>query len=161
MTHGTDATFPHGSDRARDHHSEPRANRLRRVLYLGRTLKARASEAVPQPLEKRMPNFPLGRFRAVLDLRQERWLNPDRAMSDLLGIWWRLANQGLQPGLQLGGRHLIEAVVDLAGIDQPVAFQPANIDAVEFVFLQGETCNRQCLALRAVFFTQSLPRPDV
>jgi len=45
------------------------------------------------------------------------------------GIRLRLADQRLQPGLQISGRHLIKAVVGLAGINQILAFslaQPAD-----------------------------------
>jgi hypothetical protein len=42
-------------------------------------------------------------------------------------------------------------VVDLAGIDQVVALAPADINAVELVFLQCKAGDRQRLALSAGF----------
>lgn len=42
----------------------------------------------------------------------------------------RSADQRLQPLLQVGRRDLVEAVVDLAGIDEVLALAPSEIDAV-------------------------------
>jgi hypothetical protein len=98
-----------------------------------------------------MPHLALGRLRAVFDFRQQRGFDPDAAMRDLLGVGLGLADQRFQARLQLGGRCFIEAVVDLAGINQVVALQPAEIDAVELVCLQREAGDRQRLALRAGF----------
>jgi hypothetical protein len=49
-------------------------------------------------------------------------------------------------------------VVNLAGLDEVVALQPAEIDAVELVGLQRKPGNRQCLALRAGFLDPVIAR---
>jgi hypothetical protein len=49
-----------------------------------------------------MPHFALGGFGAVFDFREQRRLNPDTAMRDLLGIWLGFAYQRLKARLQLG-----------------------------------------------------------
>jgi hypothetical protein len=48
-----------------------------------------------------MPYFPFGRLRPVFDFRRQRRLDPDAAMRDLLGVGLGLADQRLQPGLQV------------------------------------------------------------
>jgi hypothetical protein len=63
----------------------------------------------------------LGRFGAVFELRVELRLDPDGAMRDLFGVGLGFADQRLQPRLQLSRRGLVEAEIDLAGIDQVLA----------------------------------------
>jgi hypothetical protein len=72
-------------------------------------------------------------------------------MRDLFCVGLCLADQRFQPRLQLGGRRFIEAVVDLAGIDQALALQPAEIDAIELVRFEREAGDPQSLALCAGF----------
>ncbi|KMS30280.1 hypothetical protein FE79_15045, partial [Staphylococcus aureus] len=49
----------------------------------------------------------------------------------------------------VGGGDLVEAMVDLAGVDQVVAFPPAKVDAVPFALVEREAGDSQRLALRA------------
>jgi hypothetical protein len=49
---------------------------------------------------------------------------------DPLAIGLGLADQRRQAPAQLGGGGLVEAVVDIAGIDQVLALAPAEIDAI-------------------------------
>jgi hypothetical protein len=72
-------------------------------------------------------------------------------MRDLLGVRLSLPDQRLQPGLEVFGRRLVKAVVDLAGIDQVLALVSAYIDAIEPVFLEREARDRQRLALGTGF----------
>jgi hypothetical protein len=63
-------------------------------------------------------------------------------VGDALCVGLRLPDEGLQPPLELRGRYLVEAVVDLAGIDQIGAFASANEKAkahenLYFVSLAG------------------------
>jgi hypothetical protein len=109
-----------------------------------------------------MSHLALNRFRAVLDLRKELRLNPDALVRDPLRIRLRLPNQRLQALLQLGGRGLVLAVVDLAGIDQlaalaahycssPRALRPIRVIGAghQFHFQFGLTLNvlKQCIAI--------------
>ena len=96
-----------------------------------------------------MPHLSLGRLRAVLDLGRELRFDPDALVRDPLGVGLRLPDQRRQALAQVGGRCLVEAVVDLAGIDQVVALAAADIDAVPFVAVEREAGDRQRLALRA------------
>lgn len=57
----------------------------------------------------------------ILDLRQKLWLDPDSLVCDPLGVRLRLADQGLQPLLQVGSGRFVEAVIDLAGVDEVIA----------------------------------------
>jgi hypothetical protein len=50
---------------------------------------------------------------------------------------------------QVGGRDLVEAVVDLAGVDEIVAFAPADVEAVPLAAVERETRDGQGLAPRA------------
>lgn len=50
-------------------------------------------------------------------------------MLDALGVGLGLAGQRRQLLSEVSGRGLVEAMVDLAGVEQPIAFAPANIDA--------------------------------
>jgi hypothetical protein len=104
---------------------------------------------VSQPFEKRVPDFALRRFRSILDLRKQLWFDPDASVRDLLRVGLRLADQRRQSLPQFGGRRLIEAVIDLARVDQIVAFPPAEVDAVPLVAVESEAGDRQRLALSA------------
>ena len=57
--------------------------------------------------------------------------------------------------LQIGGRDLVEAVVDLAGVDQIAAFAPADVEPVPLRTIEGETGNGQRLPLRASLLDRS------
>src|SRR3982074_564434 len=72
-------------------------------------------------------------------------------MRDLLAVRLSLPDQRLQPSLEVFGRRLVKAVVDLAGIDQVLALVSAYIDAIELVFFQREARDRQRLALGTGF----------
>jgi hypothetical protein len=68
-------------------------------------------------------------------------------MRDLFRVGLGFADQRLQPSLQVFRRCGVNAVVDLAGVDQPMALASAKIDAVEFVLLQRKAGDRERLAL--------------
>jgi hypothetical protein len=68
-------------------------------------------------------------------------------MRDLFRVGLGFAGQRLQPSLQVFRRCGVNAVVDLAGVDQPMALASAKIDAVEFVLLQRKAGDRERLAL--------------
>ena len=89
-----------------------------------------------------MPHLALGRFRAVLDLGQQLRLDPDALVRDPLGVGLGLADQRRQALAQIGGGCLVEAVVDLAGVDQVLALAAAEIDAVPFVAVEREAGDR-------------------
>jgi hypothetical protein len=67
-----------------------------------------------------MPQFALGGFGTILDLGQQRRLDPDGAVRDLFGVGLGFPDQRLEPGPQLLGGRAVEAVIDLPGIDQVV-----------------------------------------
>jgi hypothetical protein len=48
-----------------------------------------------------MPHLAFRRLRQVLDFRQQRRLDPDALMRDLLGVGLGFADQRLQPSLQV------------------------------------------------------------
>ena len=79
-----------------------------------------------QPAEERVPDLSFRRLRPVLDLGQQLRLDPDALVRDPLRERLRLPDQRRQALLQVGGRDLVEAVVDLAGVDQVVALAPAT-----------------------------------
>jgi hypothetical protein len=81
-------------------------------------------------------------------------------MRDLFGVGLGFADQRCQARLQLGGRRLIKAVVNFAGVDEVIALAPAEIDAVELVSLQREASDRQRLALLAGFLNPVIARPE-
>jgi len=83
-----------------------------------------------------MSGLPLRRLCAVLDLREELRLDPDALVRDPFRVWLRLADQGLQPLLQVGGRAFVESTVDLACVDQILALAAADIDAIPLAFVQ-------------------------
>ena len=91
------------------------------------------SYVLPDPFEERMTHLSFGGLRAVFDLGQQLRLDPDALVRDLLGIGLRLPDQRFQPCLQILDGGSVEAVVDLARVDQVIAFLPADIDAVELV----------------------------
>src|ERR1700730_14041038 len=109
------------------------------------------SQILPYPLEHGMPHLTLSRFRPVLNLRQQRRFNPNAAMSDALAVRLRLPDQRLETRLQFFGAVLVEAMIDLAGIDQLVALAPTQIQAVPFGAVECEAGNGQRLALSAGF----------
>ena len=68
-------------------------------------------------------------------------------MPDLLGIGLGLADQRRQAFAQRGDRGLVEAEVDLTGIDQVLALAAADIDAVPLAAVERESRNGQGLTL--------------
>ena len=94
------------------------------------------------PFEKRMADLALGRLGAVLDLGEQLRLDPDALVRDPLAVGLGLADQRREALAQVCGRLLVEAVVDLAGIDQVVAFAAADIDAVPIVAVEREARDR-------------------
>jgi hypothetical protein len=87
-------------------------------------------QVLPQAPEERVPHLSLGRLRAILDLGQKLGFNPDALVADALGIGLGPSDQGFKPLLQIGGRDLVDAVVDFAGVDQIVALAPADVEPV-------------------------------
>jgi hypothetical protein len=77
-----------------------------------------------------MPDLAFGGFHAVLDPGEQLRLDPDALVRDALRIGLCLPDQRRQALAQLGGRGLVEAVVDLAGIDEIAAL--AACEAREF-----------------------------
>src|SRR6185312_12244505 len=96
-----------------------------------------------------MANFSLRRLRTILDFRKQLWFDPDAPVCDALGVGLCLTDQRLQPFLQVGRGSFVEAVVDLARVDQIVALAPAHIDAVPLSLVEREPGNGQRLALHA------------
>src|ERR1700733_1073230 len=88
------------------------------------------SQVFPQAAEERVPDFSLGRLRAIFDFSQKLRFNPDAFVADALGIGLSPSDEGCKPLLQIGGRDLIEAMVDFAGVDQIVALAPADVETV-------------------------------
>jgi hypothetical protein len=86
-----------------------------------------------------MAQLAFGRFRPVLDFGQQRRLDPDAAVCDLFGVGLRLPDQRFEPRLQILGRRFVEAVVDLAGLNQILSLVPPDIEAVETVLFECET----------------------
>jgi hypothetical protein len=70
-------------------------------------------------------------------------------VADALRVGLRLPDQRLQPLLQVGGRGLVEAMVDLAGVDQLVVLASAEVDTVSFTLVEREAGDGQGLPLRA------------
>jgi hypothetical protein len=79
---------------------------------------------------------------------------------DHLCVRLGFADQRRQALAKVSGRLLIEAMVDLAGIDQVIALAAADIDAVPIVAVERKAGDGQRLALRAGFLKQSRPRPE-
>src|SRR5215204_5311984 len=73
----------------------------------------------------------------------------------------RLADQRCQPPAQFGRRGVIEAVVDLACIDQILALAAPDIQAVPFAALEREPSDGQGLALGAGPFHPGIARARI
>src|SRR5207249_7237378 len=85
------------------------------------------------------------------DLGEQLRLHPDALVSDPLGVRLSFADQRRQAFAEIGGRHLVEAVVDFTGIDQVLALAAADIDSVPLVAVEREAGDGQRLALGAGF----------
>ncbi len=96
-----------------------------------------------------MPNLPFCGLRSVLDFGFQLWLDPDAFVRDPLREGLRFPGERLQPPPELRGRGLVEAVVDLARVDEIVALPPADVKAVPLGAVEGEAGDCQRLALRA------------
>jgi hypothetical protein len=104
----------------------------------------------PAAPEERVPHLSLGRLRAILDLGQKLGFIPDALVAHALGIGLDPSDEGSKPLLQVGGRDLVETVVDFAGVDQIVALAPADVEPVQLRPVECEAGNGQRLPLRAV-----------
>ena len=113
--------------------------------------KGIGSHILSDTLEERVSHFSLCGLRSVFDFGQQFGFNPYAAVRDALGVRLRLADQRREPFTEFGGRSLIEAMVDLTGINQIGALAPADIDPVPFVAVEREAGDGQRLALRAGF----------
>jgi hypothetical protein len=92
------------------------------------------------PLKKRVSHFALGRLRPILDLGEQRRLDPDAAVRDLFVIGLRLPDQRLQPRLQILGRCGVEVVGDLSIVDQVGgAAAAADVEAIPLVVTKRRT----------------------
>src|ERR1700760_2175623 len=98
-----------------------------------------------------MPDFAFGGFSAVFDLGEQFGLDPNSAMCDFFCERLSFADQRFKSFAQYLCRGLVEAVVDLAGINELLAFAAAQINAFPFAFFQSESCNRKRLTLAAGF----------
>jgi hypothetical protein len=83
-----------------------------------------------------VPHLALGGLCPVLDLGEQLGFDPDRLVRNLPRVRLGLADQGRQALAKVSGRFLIEAMVDLAGIDQVIALAAADIDAVPIVAVE-------------------------
>jgi hypothetical protein len=106
-----------------------------------------------------VPDLSLGGLGAVLDLGEKLRFDPDALVCDLLRERLCLADQRRQALLQVCGRDLVEAVVDLAGVDKLVALFPADVEPVPLGAVEGKARDSQRLPLRAGLLDQSLLRP--
>src|SRR6478735_9034110 len=106
---------------------------------------------LPDAFEEWVPHLSLSRFGAVFDLGHQLWLHPDALVGDALAVRLRLADQRRQSLAQADRRRFREAVVDLTGIDQIVAFATAEINAVPIGAIQCKARYGQRLALGAGF----------
>ena len=94
-----------------------------------------------------MPHLALGPLRAVLDLSEQLRLHPDATVCDSLGVALRLPDHRRQPLTQTAA-DIVEAVVDLAHVDQVLALAAADI-AVPIVATEREARDGQRLGLGA------------
>jgi hypothetical protein len=77
-----------------------------------------------------MPDLSLRRLGTVLDFGQQLRLDPDALVCDPLCEGLRLPNEGLQALPQVGGRNLVESMIDLAGVDKVVSLASANVEPI-------------------------------
>jgi hypothetical protein len=96
-----------------------------------------------------MPHFCFGRLGPVLDLGEQLGFDPDALVRKVLGVGQRPSDQRLQALLEFGRRDLVEAMVDLAGVDEVVAPSPAEVNAVPFALVERKARDCQRLPLRA------------
>ena len=89
-----------------------------------------------------MPHLALGRLARYSISASNLGFDPDRLVRDPLGVGLGLSDQRREPRAQVLCGRLVEAVVDLAGIDQIVALAPADIEAVPFVAVEREAGDR-------------------
>ena len=107
-----------------------------------------------------MTDLSFGRLGAVLDLRQQLGLDPDPLVRDPLAVGLGLADQRREALAKIRGRLLIEAVVNLAGVDEVAALAAADIDAVQSLPSSAKPAIGSVSRCAQVFFTQLLPRPE-
>jgi hypothetical protein len=98
-----------------------------------------------------VPDLALRRLRPVLDLGQQRWLDPDAPVSDLPGVGLGLADQRRQALAKLRNRGLVEAVVHLTCIDEFLALKAAQVDAIPVVAVERKPRDGQGFALGTGF----------
>ena len=106
-----------------------------------------------------MLDLSLRRLRPVLDLGQKLRLDPDALMRDPLREGLRLPDQRLQSLAQVRGGDLVEAVVDLAGVDEVAALAPADVEPIPLEPSSAKPAMVSVSRCAQVFFTQSLLRP--
>jgi hypothetical protein len=116
---------------------------------IARNDRTHPSQFLSQAPEERVADLSLRRLCAILDLRQKLGFDPDTLVADPLGIGLGPSDKGFQPLLQRGGRYLVEAVVDLAGLDEIIALAPADVKPVPLAPVEREAGDGQRLPLRA------------
>ena len=85
----------------------------------------------------------------ILDLGKQGRLNPNTSVSNLLRERMRFAHERLESRLQIPLPMSIEAVVDLADINQFFSLLTRQIEPIEEAFLHREARNRQSFELSA------------
>jgi hypothetical protein len=108
-----------------------------------------------------VPDLSLGRLRAILDFGEHLWFDPNALMHDRLCVRLRLPDQRLQFLLEVSGGSLVEAVVDLACVEQVIALAAADIDAVPLGSIECEAGDRQRLALDACLLDPIASKPSL
>lgn len=76
---------------------------------------------------------------------------------DVLGVRLCFSDQRREALAQISCGHLVEAVIDLAGIDQAFALAAADIDSVPLLAVERKSGNRQRSRCWQVTLTQLLP----
>jgi hypothetical protein len=84
--------------------------------------------------------------------------DPDALVGDALREGLRLPDQRRQTLLQVGGRDLVEAMVDLSGVDQVVALAPGDVEPVPLGAVEREAMVSVSRCAQ-VYLTRSLLRP--
>jgi hypothetical protein len=117
-------------------------------------------KVLPQPLEERVAHLAGRALGAVLDFGKQLRLHPDALVRGLLGVGLGLSDQRRQPLSQIGGGGLVEAVVDLAGVDQVLALAAADMEAVPVVAVEAAPAILSLSRWAQVFFTRLRLRPE-
>jgi hypothetical protein len=113
----------------RSHHDKPKDNIGFESPGRGFLSRRSASICARRSQDSASPDLSLRRLRAVLNFRQKLGLDPNPLVCDPLGVGLRLTDEGLQSFLQVGGRDLVEVMINLACVDQIVAVAATDVSA--------------------------------